>query len=538
MNSAQNNAHAILKEQMEAIAQTQQLTEEDLARYFTAKVEDVLTQAPPHRPDDVPPPLISIGKQIYIWKDTHFEAISESAFRRKIVEIARVTLLPLKPDDKEDHREHHPFLKPRFISEAIEWMRMTTAREVGEVNPSGYVNCRNGVLHLIWSNGQLTWELEQHDPNLHLFIEPPGLVYDPDADRTVANKLLECVADNGRRLLLQQLAATLDIEYIRSRGHRIPALMLIGNGANGKDTIGDVIRQLHGRSSLAQISVKDWQSYEGGQGRGRFSVQQLAKARISIASENDSGFKIDKLESLKQAISGEEMYVEEKGIGGNTITPRAVFLFFLNSPPLLDGGGAAILSRYGVIKMPWTYSMNPGIGEKQADARFKHDPEFVATQVLPGLLNILLEELAKLPEEGFNLSSVAIDLQALREETCHLHQMLRDHGYRLDPEGTVTAGGVFTDLQQWYKDEGWMERNKIGEWTFINVGDGDEPVRAARLLPKRLKRLFPSLSIERKDPMTRQKLIGGLSVGTEPTIEPTEVKTDPEPKNEQDEFPF
>jgi len=470
-----------------ALEDAKALTEEDLTRYFTAQVEQALLHAPD--PDSPPPaPLITVSGQTYRWAVNYYRLIPTSKLKRKIVEIARVTKVPLK-----DGGESHPFMKPRFITEALQWIQLRTERDASELNPDGYVNCRNGVLHISWDGSRPIPTLEIHDPELHLFTDPPGVTYNAEADLTHANTLLECFTVQGRALFLEVAAATLDVDAIRSRGHRIPALMLIGTGQNGKDTIREALGQLHGNSSVAAISIKDWQGYESGSNRGRFSVQQLDRARLSIASENSGSFKIDNLESLKAAITGEPMYVEGKGIQGSRISPRAAFLFFLNQPPLLDGGSAAIASRWGVVKMPHTYSTQPKPGQKTADPRFKHDPDFLADQVLPGLLNLMIHALGDVLQNGFSLDAVSDELQELRESTCHIHGFLRDAGYRVtnDITNEVEAKDIWEDLTSWYKDNDWMAMDRIGDWKFISTKDGDEPIRAARLLPKRLKQLYP-----------------------------------------------
>ena len=483
------------------------LTEEDLQRYFTAQVENALLNAPdPDSPP--PPPLITVCGQTYRWEKTHYRLIPNSVLKRKIVGIAQITKVPLK-----DGGESHPFIKPRFITEALQWIQLRTERDGSELNPDGYVNCRNGVLHITWDGSRPVPVLQKHDPELHLFTDPPGVTYNPQADLTQVNKLLECLTVPGRAIFLEVAGATMDVDAVRNRGHRIPALMLIGSGANGKDSIREALAQLHGKQSVATLSIKDWQGYEAGSGRGRFSVMQLDRARLSIASENSGAFKIDNLESLKAAITGEPMYVEGKGLQGNQITPRAVFMFFLNQPPLLDGGSAAIASRWGIAKMPHTYSTNPKQGEKLADPRFKHDPDFLANEVLPGLLNLMIQALGDVVQHGFSLDSVSADLQELKEATCHIHGFLRDAGYVVTNAqiDVVEAKDVWDDLQRWYQQNEWMNQDKFLDWKFIETKDGDEPVRAARLLPKRLKQLYPDTRSKRATGSDRRVLIHGIS---------------------------
>lgn len=449
---------------------------------------------------------ISVHGQPFRWNRTHYERIRLEDLQRRVVAIAQSITV-----HRDDGTSYHPFTKPRCIEEALKWFRQITSRDPEELNPTGLINCRNGVVRIVWNGTTPSAVLEPHNPAVHFFIDPPGLVYDPCADPTHANELLKCLTPEGRKLFLQILAATLDVEAIRKRGHRIPALMLIGDGQNGKDTLREAISSLHGSSCTATISISDWQQYESGSGRGRFSVAPLDRARLSIASENSGAFKIDNLQWLKAAITGDPIPVERKGIQGTDITPRAVFLFFLNSPPLLDGGSAAILSRWAVAHMPHSYSTTPRPGQLKADPRFKHDPEFRTTELLPALLNMLIDTLGQIAADGFDLDACAADLQQLRENTSHLHQFLRDAGYSVGgPTDCVEARQVWDDLQRWYKDEGWMQYDRSGDLVHVETGDGDKPVKAARLLPKRLTALHPCLHKERGPAPDRRAFIYGL----------------------------
>ena len=486
-------------------------TAEDITSQFPALVEQNLLVGANGQDRH----WITVLDQSYRWTGTYYKHVRSTDLQKGIVRIARTTTAIKKvgTGDNAAFVDYHPFNRPRCIEEALKWFRQITAHDPEELNPPGLINCRNGVLRIQWDGAVPSFHLEPHDPLLHLFIDPPGLIYDPAASTEHVDRLLECLPAEGRRLFLEVISASLDIDTIRDQfGHRVPALMAIGEGQNGKDTLREAISLIHGRNSLATIGISDWQQYEAGSGRGRFSIASLDRARLSIASENSGAFKIDNLQNLKAAITGDPLFVERKGVGGSDITPRAVFLFFLNQPPLLDGGSAAILSRWAVVNMPHSYSTTPKPGQLKADPRFKHDPEWLATEVLPALLNLMLEALASVATNGFSLDACAADLQQLREETSHLHQFLRDCGYATaGPTDHVDLKQLWDDLQGWYQAEGWTAYNRSGDLEHVETGDGDKPVKAIRLLPKRLTLLHPFIRKQRESGKARNSLIYGLT---------------------------
>ena len=49
------------------------------------------------------------------------------------------------------------------------------------------------------------------------------------------------------------------------------------------------------------------------------------------------------------------------------------------------------------------------------------------------------------------------------------------------------------------------------EWEYVDFNDGDKPIRAERLLPKKLIQLYPSLRKGKDTGKARNVLIYGLS---------------------------
>ena len=163
--------------------------------------------------------------------------------------------------------------------------------------------------------------------------------------------------------------------------------------------------------------------------------------------------------------------------------------------------------------MPHSYSTTPRQGQLLAEPRFKHDPEWMASSVLPALLNLLIQALGDVASNGFDLSACAGEMQQLRENTCHLHQFLKDFGYVVgSPADQVETKQVWDDLQIWYEREGWIEDDSDGKPQHIHPNaNGDKPVLASRLLPGRLQNLHPTLRPERSSATHRRSIIWGLS---------------------------
>ena len=135
-------------------------------------------------------------------------------------------------------------------------------------------------------------------------------------------------------------------------------------------------------------------------------------------------------------------------------------------------------------------------------------------------------------QDGFDLGVCAEAMQELRDGTSHLHDFLRESSYELgEPEDWVELKDIYNELKKWYQDERWMELTHLGTMTFIPTHDGDEPVKAIRLLPKRLNALFPTVRAERSPEGHRRMLLYGVrkEVGVVVTPEQQSVKVAPTP---------
>lgn len=101
-------------------------------------------------------------------------------------------------------------------------------------------------------------------------------------------------------------------------------------------------------------------------------------------------------------------------------------------------------------------------------------------------------------------------MQELREETCHLHAFMRETGYELgDKTESVSLSKFYERLMEWYELEQWVKRSNYGSMDWA-PDDGDQPVKAQRLLGKRLRGLFPSVRVEREPEKTRRSRIYGI----------------------------
>jgi len=443
---------------------------------------------------------VSIAGQLLEFTGTHYEVRAEATEKKRILEWLRTYAEMVKG-------------KPRCnryntASANDVWNCMVGASAVDpkSINPPG-LNCSNGIV-IVNPDGSHT--LVPHSPDkIYTYV---GCKYDPDIDTTDCDHLLECLEPDQRVIFMRTVASALCLSLARLRMSRVKGLLCHGDGSNGKDTLRTVLVKVLGRGVTSK-TLKDFQVYDTGR---KFPLAGLENSLCNWSSENSDTTKLDKLQSLKQFISGDVLTIEHKGCGEYDYEPQAIFLANCNILPSISTDSKAITSRYCILSFKKIYDMNPDLskGELQADPRFKLDPNFIADQVAPAFLKKMLECIPLVLAEGINYGSGDEALRQAQEKSQHLWQFVRDIGYEAGKGERVYAKDLWQELKDWYIDAGILEiepdRNDNPKLIWNELPGRDTPVKAINLLFSRFSDLFPRLEKYRH---TEQSLEGERTKG-------------------------
>lgn len=444
-------------------------------------------------------PWVSIAGQLFEFTGTYYELRPEATEKRRILDWLNI------------HSEYvrgklrHNRANSASVNEVYNFIVLARAVGIDTVNPEG-LNCINGVVKI---NSDGSHSLIPHNPNqVYTYV---GCKYDPDIDTADCDRLLECLEPEQREIFMRTVAAALCLPLARLRMSRVKGLLCHGDGSNGKDTLRTVLVKVLGRGVTSK-TLKDFQVYDAGR---KFPLAGLENSLCNWSSENSDTTKLDKLQSLKQFISGDVLTIEHKGRGEYPYEPQAIFLANCNILPSISTDSKAITSRYCILSFKKIYDMSPDLskGELQADPRFKLDPDFIADQIAPAFLKRMLERIPLILEEGINYGSGDAALREAQEKSQHLWQFVRDVGYESGKGERVYAKDLWQELKEWYIDAGILEvesdRNNNPKQIWNELPGRDTPVKAINQLYARFCEIFPKLEKYRHT----EAQLGGRTMG-------------------------
>lgn len=297
-----------------------------------------------------------------------------------------------------------------------------------QTHEQGRINCHNGVVDLE------TLELQPHSAK-YLFLGKLPVEYDPEADCPVWKEFLNTTLEDKHIPTLQEFIGYCLIPDTRFQ----KALMLYGTGANGKSIVINTINALFGREYTSHVSLSTLQS-------NRFAAYELIGKLVNTSSET-ANYTGKELDMFKAIVSGDDVFVESKGVAGSSTKLFARLIFASNT--LLRSGDKSDGNYRRWIIIPFTKQFK---GE-DADL-FLQDK---INKELPGILNWAIEGLKRLYKQG-KFSYVDMDMvEAMLAENdtvvAHAIGCLKVTGNDKDRE---TLQNVYNNYI-WYNVE---ERNK------------------------------------------------------------------------------
>lgn len=183
----------------------------------------------------------------------------------------------------------------------------------------------------------LSGELEPHSPKIIVVNKIP-FDYNPNAycrevDETL-NKIA-CEEPDTRMLFNEMIGAMLNPICNFAK-----AFVLVGDGANGKSTLLELLKNSLGGDNVGDLDLKDLSS--------TFRPSLLVDKMVNIGDDISAQF-LDDTANFKKLVTGETVILERKGIQPKAAKLTVKLLFAANNLPRIKNFGSAILRRLVIV---------------------------------------------------------------------------------------------------------------------------------------------------------------------------------------------
>jgi len=298
---------------------------------------------------------------------------------------------------------------------------------------NGHCNIRSGMLDL------KTFEIKKHDPSYLSRIQLP-VTYDPNAKCPTWERFLSDVLEEDSQLidLFQEFVGYLLVPDTSQ--HK--ALIMVGEGANGKSTAIHVIEKLLDRQNVTNISLSDLSN--------SFQRVRLDGKLVNISTEIDPKA-LERSDHFKAIVAGDSLSAEQKHKPAYDFTPVCKLIFACNRLPRVRDHSKAFYRRLIIIPFNQTFE-----GEN-ADLYLSKK----LVNELDGVFMWALRGLRRLQNQGhFTESEVAdMALAEYRRYNNPLVAFIQDC-CELDPDKTSSKDDLYKAYKNYMEDGGYFSLTK------------------------------------------------------------------------------
>lgn len=272
--------------------------------------------------------------------------------------------------------KHIPKLNRSRRQEVSAYIDLLTIDEVTVSSPH-YIAFKNGIYNV------LTDEFTGFTPDI-IITNKIDWNYNPDAHSDVLDEMLNNISCNDLsiRAILEEIAGSTLYRANNLAGGK--AVILTGEGANGKSTYLKVIRDMIGEKNTSSLDLRKLDE--------RFNTVTMYNKLANIGDDISDEFIID-TSTFKKIVTGETINAEQKGQPVFNFKPYCKLLFSSNSIPRLGRGNdaKAILRRLVIVPFNANFKstdvdFNPNIEEELADVE---SMEYMIQLSLKGLKRLL-----------------------------------------------------------------------------------------------------------------------------------------------------
>lgn len=300
------------------------------------------------------------------------------------------------------------------------------------------VNLQNGT-YVITPEMQF---LRSFDRNDFLKYQLP-FDFDPMATAPQFQQYLNRVLpDSDQQKILSEYMGYV---FVRNKTLKLEkALILFGEGANGKSVFFDIITALLGRENVSHFTLNSLTEKNG------YFRAQLSDKLVNYASEISPHMASD---VFKQLVSGEPVEARQIYREPVTLEEYGRLIFNTNTLPRDTEQTEAFFRRFLILQFAVT------IPEAERDPQLAAK---IIQQELPGVFNWILDGLRRLLAQGrFTFSAIVEDtLTYYRQQSDSVQLFLNDEGYQVSISRELSLHTMYTEYKVYCTESGYKAVSK------------------------------------------------------------------------------
>jgi P4 family phage/plasmid primase-like protien len=351
------------------------------------------------------------GGRLYVFRSGSYHPDGASMVRQQVKQL----LERMRLSSKWSSHKAEEVVKYIEIDAPLLWERPE----------ADVVNVLNGLLHV------KTRTLSPHSADFLSPVQLP-LNFDPDARCPMWDKFIAEVFPGDSEAIAWEIPAWLMTPDTSIQ----KAVLLTGDGANGKSTYLRAVLAFLGRPNVAALSLHRLEN-------DRFSVARLLGKLANICPDLPSG-DLSSTSIFKAITGGDALLAERKFEESFEFIPYSRLIFSANHPPKSQDASSAFFRRWIVVPFERTFRAgDPGtISRDRLDSMLSDPAE------LSGVLNKAIEAIAAIRSRGLNESeSMRRATDEFRQTTDPLAVWL-DRTTGLEPEALIPSDQLWRDYNR------------------------------------------------------------------------------------------
>lgn len=297
------------------------------------------------------------------------------------------------------------------------------------------INLMNGTLEV----SERGHQLKKHDPDDYITYALP-FKYDTKAKAPIFKRYLNRVLpDTSSQMVLQEFLGYVFVKHLKLE----KALILLGEGQNGKSVMFEIIMELFGSVNVSTKSLGDLTDRDS----GNDNRAKLGDKLLNYGSEI-RGKDID-ADMFKRLVSGEPVAAREKYKTGFDLENKCKFMFNANILPQGAEQTDAYYRRFIIVPF------NEKITEEEKDPELHNK---IINNELPGVLKWVIAGLDRLLRKQKFTKCIAAEeaLEIYKKESNTVVGYIEELELIPDIQSFRLVNNLYKEYRNWCRDSGYI----------------------------------------------------------------------------------